>query len=166
MIMVVFDVKKLREKLDEWLESSPKNNYTLLGKKVGRSQGYIQQVCDRGTIREGDLHKLCQVISADYEDLTTIKKGTDMEILDEYFTIQGRQMAIDDYIRTLDGDNEDDEPEEDLIVQRTRETSPVRAQIMINHELDNWLREKAWENRTSFSGFVRGILQEYKNTHQ
>ena len=89
-----------------------------------------------------------------------------MEILDEYFTIQGRQMAIDDYIRTLDGDNEDDEPEEDLIVQRTRETSPVRAQIMINHELDNWLREKAWENRTSFSGFVRGILQEYKNTHQ
>lgn len=166
METVIFDVAKLRAAIDEWFDNGPgtKRNYSTLGKKIGRSSGYIQQVCNRGTIKSGDLHKLCQVLKVDYDDLTTIEPGTDMDIMDKYFTAQGKQMAIEDYIRSLDGGKED-EKEDPIDIQNRGETS-ARAAFLIPSSLDNWLREKAWENRTSLSAFIRGILQEYMDNHQ
>ena len=152
--MVLFNVEELREKIDDWMGKGKNRTYVKLTAKCGRSDAWIRQICVRGTAQKGDLHKLCQVINADYDEITTVS-SRDMAMMDEYFSTQGKQMAIEDYIKDLDTDEgeeaADDEPE--------RKTE--QCTILLRKSTKEWYKQKAWESRKSFNAFVNEVLEDY-----
>lgn len=163
---VIFNVELLRQYIDEWMGKDKRRNNTKLGKKVKRGKDYIRQICNRGYAREDDLYKLCKVIGADYDEITKIVSGTAMELLDDYCAYLGRQMVLEDYLKTEESEDEDEDEEiedfeddEELNLKPERKTCP--STMLLRPTTKKILKDAAWMRRTSFSQLVTDILEEW-----
>lgn len=155
--IVGFNVEMLRTKIDEWLDESNKNTLTSLCLKCGHTSSYIHGICNSGRCPVGDLHKICQVVGADFEEITKIVEGTAMETMDDFITAQGIQMVIDDFIK-IDGNDE-----ELAAVPIEKKSCPTT--LLLKPSVKAMLKELAWQNRMSFNQLMTNIIEDYLSEH-